>query len=328
VKLWDVSAGQRARPLRTPGSRVIDLAFLPDSRQLAVAGSDCRIRIWDVRTGKEIRSLAHPQPLSGLAVGPECRLAAVCMDNSVHVWDGQTGEELRVLRPALNAPPSPQLPVAGPLSVAFSPDGLLVAASAGNYDTDAPAGAWTVWNVGTGEQLCTGTIRGQWWGGPVAFSPAGRFLAVIDEPKTVSVHAVPSGEEVLRFRGSEQAVWHIAFRPDGRQVAVAGVDGFLHLWDMELPGPGKVGSVVQTASVRQRLARNVDFSPDGRRLVSGGDPAVVIRDAGTGRELLTLGGHRHFVQQAVFSPDGHFLASADSGGFVLLWDGSPLDDAH
>jgi WD40 repeat protein len=65
----------------------------------------------------------------------------------------------------------------------------------------------------------------------------------------------------------------------------------------------------------------VTFSPDGKRLVSCDNDAMIkIWDPATGRELLTLRGHRHEVAAAVFSPDNNLLATTSFDGAIKLWD--------
>lgn len=71
------------------------------------------------------------------------------------------------------------------------------------------------------------------------------------------------------------------------------------------------------------------FSPDGKRLATGGhdDRAVKLWDTATGRELLSLEGlHRGGVIHVAFSPDGQRLVS--TGGFdcqVQVWDAQTGD---
>ena len=67
--------------------------------------------------------------------------------------------------------------------------------------------------------------------------------------------------------------------------------------------------------------RTVAFSPEAPEPA---DPHPHLLDALSGRELLTLTGHRDFVADIAFSPDGTRLASA---GFdaARLWDGSPAE---
>ena len=65
----------------------------------------------------------------------------------------------------------------------------------------------------------------------------------------------------------------------------------------------------------------VDWSPDGRTIVSAGyQPDVLLWDARSGKLRRRLKGHRVWVQEAIFSPDGARIASADWDGVVLIWD--------
>jgi ABC-type transport system involved in cytochrome bd biosynthesis fused ATPase/permease subunit len=57
----------------------------------------------------------------------------------------------------------------------------------------------------------------------------------------------------------------------------------------------------------------VGFSPNGKRIVSGGSKTVRVWDAATGKESLTLKGHRGAVMSVAFSPDGKRIVSGRIG---------------
>jgi WD40 repeat protein len=66
---------------------------------------------------------------------------------------------------------------------------------------------------------------------------------------------------------------------------------------------------------------SISFSPDGKHVVSGSDDGTVkVWDAATGKDLLSLKGHRFTVWTACFSPDGKRLASGGDDRTVRVWD--------
>src|SRR5262249_26126134 len=68
----------------------------------------------------------------------------------------------------------------------------------------------------------------------------------------------------------------------------------------------------------------VAFSPDGKRIASGGDDLTVkVWEARTGQEALNLRGHTETIWRVAFSPDGNRIASASRDGPIKIWVGTP-----
>ena len=67
-------------------------------------------------------------------------------------------------------------------------------------------------------------------------------------------------------------------------------------------------------------ARSLAFSPDGRRLASGGLWVTHVWDLGSGRATHEFEGHRGMVNALAFSADGKRLATGSEDSTVLIWD--------
>jgi WD40 repeat protein len=77
-----------------------------------------------------------------------------------------------------------------------------------------------------------------------------------------------------------------------------------------------------TASIKTAAAViALDYSPDGKRLVTGGQTnEVLIWEVATGKKLMTLKGHSDNVVAVKYSANGRFIASGGVDNKTILWD--------
>jgi WD40 repeat protein len=278
---------------------VYAVAFSPDGTILASSGLYETVRLWNVRTGTEIRRLeGHSRLVPSVAFSPdENILASGSFDKTIRLWDIDTGTELKRLDGHSNYVES----------VAFSPNGDIIAS--GSWDKTV-----RLWDVNTGTELkrFDGHFRRLF---SVAFSPDGHTIASGSKDKTVRLWDVNTGTELKRLDGHSGFVESVAFSPDGHTIASGSSDKTIRLWDVD------TGTELERFEGHSSWVRSVAFSPDGHTIASGSnDNTVRLWDINIGTELKRLDGHSQGVWSVAFSPDGYTLASGSSDGTVRLWD--------
>jgi dipeptidyl aminopeptidase/acylaminoacyl peptidase len=168
IRLWDVATGTSRATLRPRDDLycgVSALCFSPDGKTLASSGrpgeifGDDEVRLWDLATGRELRTVKHERSFPcAVAISPDGKLLASAGAN-VRLWEVATGKPRGLLR----------LGVVGFQSVAFSPDGKTLAV--GGCDSTV-----RLWEMATGKER--GRLAGHdWWVSSLAFSPDGKTLA-------------------------------------------------------------------------------------------------------------------------------------------------------
>jgi WD40 repeat protein len=302
VQLRDLSAepsaGGGARVFESYSSGIYATAFSPDRHWFAAGGKDKTVRVWEIATGRKVRTLAgHTGWVTSLAFSPDSRLlASTSLSGHVKLWDNETGLEVRTLAghtESVNA-------------VAFSPDGKTLATASGDSTVK-------LWDVATGRDTRTLNAHAAEVN-TVAFSSDGKTLASGGADKTVKLWDAAGGQ-LTREMQSAGEVFGVAFSPSGRALAVASGDGSVKLY--EAGGTGDP----RTHKGHAGGVRAVAFSPDGKTLATASaDGGARLWNFETGGESFRLSGHTDAVNGVAFSPDGAWLSTGSEDGSTRVWD--------
>ncbi|MGE3803483.1 MAG: hypothetical protein AB7K24_02290 [Gemmataceae bacterium] len=278
VRLWDLSKGQPRRLLKQDiapdgfGSPCRSVAFSPDGKTLASGAEDKLIHLWDVPTGKEIRSLrGHTQRVLGVAFAPDGKSIASVGDTFPHSethelspvrhWDLATGKELPPFKGLRNA-----FTMMGVWSVSYAPDGKQLATAYWENLIE-------VVDVPTRKVVQAIEVEAPVW--CVSYSRDGKKLAAAVGPSVILWDSA-TFKEIHPAHGHRSEVCHVEFAPDGQHIATASHGG-VKLWD---DGGKQVQTWRNTYTVPM-------FAPDGKRLALQGyldrGSVIALHDRATGQ---------------------------------------------
>jgi WD40 repeat protein/uncharacterized caspase-like protein len=375
---WDLRAGRGLRITMSPTDRMISLPSA-DGRLLAAYDlTGDTVSILEAPTGRQLQTMApatkgsvvqrasfsRDGTMLAVTYGPaydrqqtSSSTPAISTASQTKIWDVKSGREITTLMVGTGAS-----------DAGFSSDGRVVA-------TLSSMGTVSLWDTGSGNKLRDLTSSpmdklgalgnfgnfgsaGSTKPGKSGSMPSLKQMQGMQMPNMAEMSAM-----ITNVMGSMSAgtmgrtVTSLAFSPDGRILAVGGVESMSNfdldammkaataqgqkrsknklpddpqdfIRDLKVEAIGQV-QLWDVASGRelgglQRHGKGVTqvaFSRDGRLLASSSsENTIKIWDVATRKELRTLSGHTANIDSLDFSPDSRLLASACDDGSTFLWD--------
>jgi len=311
------------------------MQFSPDGAQLAV-GTSIGLWVYNIRTGDEkLLPMLQQKQVHSVAFSPDGKiLASSGYDNNViHLWNPKTGEEYSTLLPSKKEKdrfaPS-RFSYASNSGLAFNKDGSVLIGLSSN-GTNAIAS----WDVATGSQI----ENHYFYHVDRAFSsdinPDTTEIAIGRSDGKISIWDTKTGKRTATLKGHAkfylneffskifrmnksrkfQGIQALAFSPDGKTLASAGMDNFIHLWNM------KKHKKYTTLIGHTNWVTALAFSTDNTTLASGDiNGTIKFWQVNSGNEINTIQAHRSNISSLVFSLDKLTMVSGSDDGSIRIWN--------
>jgi WD40 repeat protein len=291
-----------------PGhTNVIDhLALSPDGHQLISASRDSTLKVWDLKSGTELRTLrGHTDQVTALAVTRDRQVLSASLDKTIRVWDIDSEKEKFTLR-------GHDFDIFG---IAVTPDGKRAISASSDHTLK-------IWDLKKGRELYTlrehaENVRG------VVISPNGRRAVSISNDCTLKIWDLDRLDAKSKSPRHIAPVNAIAVTPNGRlAVTAAGTatdiqsrDNTLKVWSL------RNGCELRTLHGHSEYVRAVTVTNDGALAISASaDKTLMVWNLKTGDLLHTLRGHREGICSVAITPDGREVISASLDQTLMVWD--------
>jgi WD40 repeat protein len=303
-------AAQGVQPIRAA-------ALNPEGRVLATATDSQLVQLWDAGSGLPLDTIgplpAVPVSLQFTANGSLLVLGA---DGGTSLWEITPRFRLAA---TFGAKPDDPLDISESplidrvLSLAFSPDGTLLASGGGE---PSRSGEIIFWNVPAGTvakalpDAHSDTVF------DLEFSRDGQQLVSGGADKFVKLFDVAAGKLIRPFEGHTNHVLGVAIQADGSSLASAGADNAIKIWNV------RTGEQRRTITNYGKQVTSIDYIGTTDKLISsGGDKTVRYHQAGNGSNYRNFGGSEDYVYRAVSTGDEQLVVAAGEDGAVRVWNG-------
>ena len=322
---------------------VTSVEFSPCGRYVLSGSKDKTVKLWDIATGREIRTFkGHSDVVSSARFIPDGRhVVSSSWDKSIRLWDIATGLEVRVSEEHGYKVHAMVISRNGKYALSGSEDRSLilwhlpscrVAKRFGGSGLASEVTRHTsrhsskirdriALNVQAIAKL-PGKSRWKPYASghmesviSVQLSRTGNYALSGSQDFTMRLWDISTGDAVKVFRLPFVEFLAVALSPDGKYALSGNSDSVLRLWKI------RNRKVIYEFKGHSDAVSAVTFSPDGQYALSGSwDSTLILWNASSGEALKSFEGHAAKVNAVAFSPDGRYVLSGSDDHTLKLWD--------
>ncbi len=251
---------------------------------------DNSIRIWDATSGKQIGEALVANTKDSLDT---CYKPYIIDDSGFIIANKEKKGKGNDDKAEDNHTDS----VASVQSASFSPDGKRIVSASGNVIR--------IWDVATRKQIGERIVGHTDTVNSVLYNFDGTLIVSASDDMTIRIWDPSTGKQRGEsLIGHTSEVLYASFSPDGKKIISASWDGFIKIWDYAKGIQKKI---------RHPLADYVEYSRDGRYILSVGGGIVRLFEVSTKKKIKEV-----FGDVASISVDGAYLVSSDNERGIIL----------
>jgi WD40 repeat protein len=290
---------------------VVAVAVSPDSNYVATASKDKSAKLWEMSSGREVRSfLGHDATVTSLEFTADGKyLITASNDKTIRTWDVVSGKELSVLK-------TPDIIT----DIAIDPKMKFFAY--GGYANTGYGDSAVVFDLKSRTPIAKLPIsadKGLGSGVDLAISPDGKWIAFGQDNRVAELYQTSDWKPIRKFEFEEGSCGgcgtRVAFSPDSKALYLASHHGPVRKFDL----------------FSSKLLREYEKSPedltgfavsaDGKKIARATEKDVVVWDEASGEMLGTISAEKTGeFHEIAFTRDGKKIIVTSDNNTAFTWN--------
>ncbi|XP_055611687.1 protein qui-1 isoform X2 [Uranotaenia lowii] len=308
-----LATGTELHALKGHKSKIRDLCIAMDSQRAIVGCEDTRAHIFDMHSGRIIRSLPpNPGPVTAVYVMEKDDYLITAGGNKITFYSFRNEDSIVNFYPKKKKTMKKLSKSRAAIATTSSPVICFDISRDSTMAAVAASRCIQIWQLNTPELTAileghTGTVT------CVTFAPNCEFVASGSEDKTVNVWSLALGTAVATFKGHNTFVTTATFMMDSRRIISADRDSCLFVW---MADTGTVLQSVQGPFKCLAVTNNMKFA-----VCTNGDSSLRIWSLTREDEKFTVS-HSGEITCFVITADSLYLITGSKDTSLKVWQAS------